>query len=254
MREAMIMETNKFVKRDRANLSPPYVGYNAHLAALENLRQHGIPANVASSKEVQGDLPDVTYSQVMRAWRYLGLITTDGEPEEFLRHLVHADAKNRPLVLQDVLESSYLFLLGPDAEPINWADVTMQQIRNKFQDEGVQGKSIRRSAYFFARMVYDAGYPIPMKVIGDKAVMENEVGSMIGQASGKTNVTGVLTPSTIIQKPLSPQVRDNTQIGAMLLSKLPSFDPEWMRDERKAWFDSFNLVARIVEREQKPEA
>lgn len=244
-----------FNRKAKDELSPPYVGYPAHLEVLQRLRrQQGVPSDLAKNDAIRGPLTKGTYSQLLRAWRYLGFLNTDGKPEESLLQLIGADKKASQPILKGALESSYQFVFGPENEPLDLSSATFEDLRSRFTRRGVSGSTVRRSVFFFTRMARDAGISLSKELLEEKWSVQQEDSSMIGYANGTATVRGTLTASADTKMIESPHLRYSGPKGELLLMKLPEFNDAWSIVAQEDWLRSYGVILSIIEREKRSEA
>jgi hypothetical protein len=239
-----------FRKKDRSELSPPYVGYSAHLDALARLRQHSVPDNLTNSDEIRGTLTQGTYAQLIRAWRYLGLVNMDGEPEESLQRLVNADDQHSQEILREILESGYRFLFGPEAEPFYFEGATARELSDRFEQKGMNGKDVRRCVLFFAQLAQDAGIPLPKGLIGEEVTIEPHGLPQVEATSDDTSSMEASRHSVQVSQPAPKTSGSRRLMRESLISKLPNFDPGWNDEVIIAWLESYKL-ALYVSRSKK---
>ena len=80
-----------------------YAPFKTFLSAIEVLEQ-GVPDNI--NRTVWPSYSGVMISQVLGAFRFLGLINQDGTPTENL-HVLVSDADNRKATLRGIIARSY---------------------------------------------------------------------------------------------------------------------------------------------------
>jgi hypothetical protein len=72
---------------DRA-LSAPYIAFSSKKTALKQMKEHGIPSRI--DRSVLTNFSGAVASQLMTAFKFLGLTDSDGRPQQPLRELVLA--------------------------------------------------------------------------------------------------------------------------------------------------------------------
>jgi hypothetical protein len=129
-----------------------YVPFKTFLSAIETLAQHGIPTQV--DRSVWPSYSGATLSQLLIAFRFFGLTTSDGKATPELEKLV-SDKDNRKANLRKLLERSY---------PQLCKDVTKMTTKsfstamaNEFKAEGETQKKIQS---FFLQAARYAGLPL----------------------------------------------------------------------------------------------
>jgi hypothetical protein len=128
-----------------------YAPFKTFFSAIETL-EHGLPNQI--DRSVFPSLSGVTQSQLLGAFRFLGLINADGRPTADLHKLVE-DKENRKPLMRKVIERSYpkLIALGLDKASPNSVDA---ELRNY----GLQGETHVKAKSFFLQAAKYAEIPL----------------------------------------------------------------------------------------------
>ena len=139
-------------KETEKKLLPPYVPYKTFGNFFESLKAIGIPQRIDRSvmKSMSGGLQ----GQLMLALEYLSLITDTGTPTDKLEHLVHSEGTKRQEVLREILTSSYGFLF---TDGLQLDRATASQFRERFEQTGATGDTLRKCMAFFLNSAKAAG-------------------------------------------------------------------------------------------------
>jgi hypothetical protein len=133
------------------SLTPVYVSFKTFLSAIEAL-EHGLPNQI--DRSVFPSLSGVVQSQLLGAFRFFGLIGSDGKPTRDLHGLVENKA-DRKQQLRKLIERSYpqLVALGLEKASPNSLDA---EIRN-FE---VTGNTLVKVKTFFLQAAKYAEIPL----------------------------------------------------------------------------------------------
>lgn len=126
----------------QGKLVPPYLPYKTLLSSLENLGQ-GIPPRL--DRSIWKNQPGTVQSQILSAYKFLGLMNESTEPTEVLRFLVEHRASPTP-VMKKLLEDKYKAIL--DKHPLSTMTTTMlsSEFEAAFQ---VDGETKKKCIRFF---------------------------------------------------------------------------------------------------------
>jgi hypothetical protein len=109
----------------QGKLLPPYLPYKTLMSSLENLAQ-GIPPKL--DRSIWKNQPGTVQSQILGAYKFLGLMNDSNEPTEVLRFLVEHRSSPTP-VMSKLIEEKYKAIL--DKHPLNTMTTTM--LSNEFE-------------------------------------------------------------------------------------------------------------------------
>ncbi len=235
---------------------PPYISYRLFRNFLERLQQ-GIPARIDRSYwEREGLLSGSSGTQLMAALRYLNLIDENGRPHERLKPLVSATGQQRAALLREIARESYSFALEGSLDPHNATYAQLEEIFNeKFQ---LNGQLSRKCLKFFCEISNDSGVqlsPFITKRFHSGRGLEGP-DLVTKKASARTRSITKRTGAKANQNLRIPLAIDSDpELGTMdqlLLSKFPTFDPNWPDEVKLKWFSAFDeLMKRILSRGEK---
>lgn len=136
-KEAEMTETVEEQDVAQGAPKPPYMSWTSFENLREKMRTKGLPA-VLDRHFLGGS--GAYQSQVLVAFRALGLIDAQRRPTDRLRKLV---ADETPAMLREVIEDYYAsaFALGDDA--------AASQLDEWFRGQGVSGDTLRKAVSFF---------------------------------------------------------------------------------------------------------
>lgn len=124
----------------QAKLLPPYLPYKTLMSSLENLAQ-GIPPKL--DRSIWKNQPGTVQSQILSAYKFLGLMNDTNEPTEVLRFLVDHRSSPAP-TMKKIIEDKYEVIL--EKHPLNMMTTTMlsHEFEAAFQVDGeTKKKGIR---------------------------------------------------------------------------------------------------------------
>lgn len=125
---------------DNGKLVPPYLPYKTLISSLENLAQ-GIPPKL--DRSIWKNQPGTVQSQILSAYKFLGLMNESTEPTDILRVLVEHRSSPTP-VMKKIIDDKYKAIL--DRHPLNTMTTTMlgNEFEAAFQVDGeTKKKGIR---------------------------------------------------------------------------------------------------------------
>jgi hypothetical protein len=135
----------------QAKLIPPYLPYKTLMSSLENLAQ-GIPPKL--DRSIWKNQPGTVQSQILSAYKFLGLMNESTEPSEGLRLLVDHRSSPTP-VMKKIIEDKYKSLL--DKHPLNTMTTTM--LANEFEATyQVDGETKKKGIRFFLQAAKANGF------------------------------------------------------------------------------------------------
>jgi hypothetical protein len=129
----------------------PYAPFKTFLSAVEAL-EHGLPNTI--DRTVWPTFSGVIQSQILGAFRFLGLIQHDGTPTADLRKLVDEPA-NRKATLGKIIERSY-----PDVVKQGLTKMSMGNLGAAMRQYSVTGATLRKAISFFLQAVRYAELPL----------------------------------------------------------------------------------------------
>jgi hypothetical protein len=214
---------------------PPYLSYRTFRTFTDSLRQ-GIPARV--DRTLMRNLSGQIQTQLLAALRYLQLIQGEDIPTDKMARLVIAEGKEREAALRAIIESAYPFFAEPN---FNLAGTTPGQLDNYFKAQGASGDTTRKCVAFFLQAVEDAGMSTSPYLRKARQGESNGGRGRKAPPAVRAKTRTATTPPATTQPP-AEQPPATISWEQMLLSKFPSFDPEWPDDVKSKWFDAFDKL------------
>lgn len=233
---------------------PPYISYRTFHNFVEGLQQR-MPARI--DRSYWGDmLSGSTGTQLMAALRFLDLIDENGRPTDRLKPLVSSRGEQRNNILREIALTSFDFVLEGELDPQN---ATYSQLEEIFSEKyQLTGQLSRKCLKFFIELSNNAGISLSPFITRRFRSGYSATSSKLitKKTSGGTKV---ITKSTNVRMgrnfTIQNNTEDNTAISSwdkMLLTKFPTFDPDWSDDVKLKWFTAFDeLMRRVIN--NKPE-
>ena len=138
--------------QDDKKRTAAYVPFKTFQTALDTFRE-GIPPKIDAS--VWQSLSGGTRSQLLTAFKFLGLIDDEGVPSSDLQRLVDAEGDERKEALKETLERSYESIL-----PLARANATATALSEAMNDLNVQGDTKDKAIRFYLQVSEFAGLPL----------------------------------------------------------------------------------------------
>lgn len=136
---------------DQSKSIPPYLPYKTLMSSLENLAQ-GIPPKL--DRSIWKNQPGTVQSQILSAYKFLGLMNDSTEPTDLLRFLVEHRASPTP-TMKKILEDKYKALL--DKHALNTMTTTM--LSNEFEATfEVEGETKKKAIRFLLQAAKANGF------------------------------------------------------------------------------------------------
>ena len=231
---------------------PPYVSYRTFRNFVDGLEQR-MPARI--DRSYWGELlSGSSGAQLMSALRFLNLIDEHGRPTDSFRPLVMAKGDQRVNVLREIATQSFDFVLQGSLDP---QSATYSQLEEIFADRfPLSGDLSRKCLKFFIELSNDAGITLSPfitrrfrsthAVTGTKAVTKKPSTRIVAKTAAGRTKREIAIPQTIEDIPTL------SSWDTMLLTKFPTFDPNWSDDVKLKWFAAFDeLMKRILTRADK---
>jgi hypothetical protein len=132
-------------------ITAPYVPYKTFIATLDSFANF-LPDRIDAS--IWASYSGGIRSQLLSAYKFLGLIGDDGKPKPELKKL--ADEKeHRGTLLRDILKRSYVDLLKLDL-----SKATPSSFDEELRKYGLEGDTRRKATAFFLTAAKAAGIPL----------------------------------------------------------------------------------------------
>jgi hypothetical protein len=224
--------------KDRSNKHlPPYVSYRTFCNFIEGMRQQ-MPARIDRSFW-SSTLSGSNGTQLMAAFRFLGLIDTGGRPTAQLKSLVSAKGEQRTTLLKDIATGTFGFVFQGSLDPQN---ATYAQLEEVFHETfQCTGDVARKCIKFFISLSNDAGIPLsPFITKRTKPVYSH---SAFGTSKPKKR-SGIETIRNFPIPQSAKEALSQTSWNEMLLTKFPSFDPAWSDEVKLKWFAAFDELLK----------
>jgi hypothetical protein len=227
---------------------PPYISYRTFHNFLEGLQQR-MPARI--DRSYWGDmLSGSTGTQLMAALRFLDLIDEYGRPTDRLKPLVSSRGEQRNNILREIALTSFDFVLDGELDPQN---ATYSQLEEIFSEKyQLTGQLSRKCLKFFIEISNNAGITLSPFITKRfrSGYSATNTKLITKKAAGGTKV---ITKSTNVRmgrnNTIQNSVEDTGAISSwdkMLLTKFPTFDPNWPDEVKLKWFTAFDEPMRRV--------
>lgn len=213
-----------------AKAVPPYVAYKTLKNFLRTL-SHALPSRI--DKSVMRSQSGSGQTQLLHALKFLRLIDSSGTPSAKLPLLVKSEGAEYQKVLREILMVTYPFLNTPG---FDLKSATMHQLEEQFSTMA-SGDTVRKCIAFFIPAAKEAGIELSPYI--EKPGKRASSNAKVKRRLDPKAVSGAQEESAP-HAPVPPM-----SWHEMLLSKFPSFDPNWPDDVKTKWFESFaDLMAR----------
>jgi Family of unknown function (DUF5343) len=224
---------------------PPYVSYKTLRNYLDSLGQ-AVPGRI--DRSVLNNMSGGTQNQLLAALRALNLIDDRGVPQDALTRLVNSEGAERQRALADVLRNTYPYLFSA-AGGFDLATASPKHFGEQFQASGATGETARKCQVFFLAAAQDAGIAVsphiakPARQTIDRKPQRRPRQRNSGAIPPRESNTGSGDSGTAPEPaPLG--------WAQMLLTKFPSFDPQWPDEVKEKWFDGFDRLMAMGESDQ----
>jgi hypothetical protein len=137
---------------DDSKLVPPYLPYKTLLSSLENLGE-GIPPKL--DRSIWKNQPGTVQSQILSAYKFLGLMNDTTGPTDALRDLVAHRSTPGP-ALKKIIEERYKPLLAHDL-----STMTTTMLSSEFESAfSVDGETKKKGIRFFLQATKANGFTL----------------------------------------------------------------------------------------------
>lgn len=132
--------------------SPPYPSFKTLKAFLEDLKATDVPQQI--DRSIMGKMSGITQSQILAAFRFLGLVDKDDKTTNAMKRLVTAVGTPQwPATLNNIVMPAYMGLL----RDIDISTATAKQLRDCFKDgTGIDGETLSKACRFYLKLLDDA--------------------------------------------------------------------------------------------------
>lgn len=224
---------------DIRDLRPPEISYRWFRSTAMRLLDEASGQVSIDQSLARGRFHGTNSRNLLSAFRFLDLIDGDGRPTPALSELSRAHGTGLwGAAMKPILVSAYARLLERHT-----ASMTSNRLLAAFRDVyGLRGPAIRSATSFFLHAAEDAGLLETSRLLASRrpsrsvkiAPSADEVGQTTHVRAGKESDR----PSDI----------------ALLLSRLPEFDPSWPEDIQRLWFETYqDLTNRALANAALPE-
>ncbi|MDD4985088.1 MAG: hypothetical protein PHQ43_04765 [Dehalococcoidales bacterium] len=216
---------------------PPYVSYRTFRNFLDSLQQ-GIPARI--DRSYWGDRwSGSSGSQLVVALRFLGLVDGNSVSTNRLKQLVLARDIQRTEVLRQMATEAFAFIFNSS---LDLQTATYSQIEELLHDTyQITPDVSRKCIKFFIGLAIDAEIPLSPFIVKKSRVRTTNMGIR------RTSSKGVVRTKTDSLVPKNdPKIPTQESLDKILLSKFPTFDPNWTDEVKTKWFEAFDTLLRRV--------
>ncbi|MBI4303175.1 MAG: DUF5343 domain-containing protein [Chloroflexi bacterium] len=225
---------------------PPYVSYRTFTNCIDGMQQRGVPARFDRSYW-EDMLSGSTGTQLLAALRFMNLIDVNGRTMPQLKPLVSAKGDQRAERLNEIASECYSFVLKGSLDLQN---ATRGQLEEAFKDSFQLTDDVNRKCIkFFIALANDAGITLSTHITKKIRTAYSRTGTKA--IARKTNGTRVVAKKTAVRtnrNSKTPQILEEIPGGTPwdkeLLSKFPTFDPNWPDEVKLKWFAAFDELLR----------
>ena len=214
---------------------PPYISYRTFRNFIDGLQQ-GIPARI--DRSYWGErLSGSTGIQLMGALRFLGLVDTNGIPNDRLKQLVAAKGDKRAEILREITSETFAFLL---LSSFDLQTATFAQLQEVFHYTfQLTGDVSRKCIKFFLALASDAEIPLSPFITKQFRLTHATTGT-----KPVTKRTSIRTNRNLVVPLEKEEIPDQSSWNKMLLTKFPTFDPTWTEEVKLKWFEAFDELLK----------
>lgn len=216
---------------------PPYPAGKTFWNFIAKLKE-SIPSRI--DRSVMRGQSGAAQATILGALRYLGLIQEDGHPTDKLTRLVHSEGTERQAVIADILKSSYSFVFG---DGFDLATASPAQLSERFKSTRATGDTVRKCINFFMSLAENGGLTISPHI--KKGAATSATQRRPRKTTGKAKAPAQTATQAEASHSGHPQQDAPAKsIGweQLLLSKFPTFDPQWTDEVKKSWFEAFHKL------------
>lgn len=230
----------------KAGRTPPYVSFKSFTTLIEELKTNGLPPQIDRSvlRRFSGGLG----SQLLMATKSLGLVADDNKPTPRGAKLVAAfgtDAWKE--TLRGVIATSYPFL-----NDLDLTQATPSMFAEAFKrGTGAKEDVLRKCRSFFLHAAQDADIPIGPRILNGSVPRSPAAAGTTKRKpkAAKAKVgTGGGEEQVRHQHHHTPAPATET-VAQALLAKFPPFDPGWTDDIKAKWFDGYERLLKMGEKD-----
>jgi hypothetical protein len=221
--------------------SPPYVSYKTFENFLAKLHD-GVPSRI--DRSYWGEMfSGSTGTQLLSAMRFLNLIDINSRPTARLRVLAESEGEHRAVLLRQVADECYAFVLKGSLDTKN---ATYAEMEDVFQNiYHMKSDVCRKCIKFFAEFSRVAGIPLSPQITKKRKVPRTNSGT-----KNTKKEVGTRTNNNVVVPTKISVVPEFHPWHQMLADKFPHFDPAWNDDIKKKWFEAYFELFKINPRIQ----
>jgi len=220
---------------EESRTAPVYVPWATFISALDALRQHGIPASGKIDKSIWDSQSGTIQSQLILGFKFLGLIDEQKRVSPQLPPLVSASPEERKPILKKLIEEKYQSVIAQDLMTISPA-----QFDEAFRKFGVSGSTLDRATRFFVKACTQLDIPIAKRFLERSKSTTSTPRKRRANAGARHSEDG----SSESGENRNNEGRTAGSWEQQLLSKFPSFDPQWPDELKAKWFEGFERLMK----------
>jgi hypothetical protein len=160
---------------------PVYLSFKTFQSAIQSLRTHGLPDSL--DRTAFGSRSGAEQTQILSAFRFLGLLNESNRTQESLRALVKAK-ENTPeekAILSSILTARY-----GNAIALNLEAATPAQLNKAIAEYGAGGATLGRAVRFFVKACENCGIKLSPRLTARKPRSANNTSGDDQGLQGKT--------------------------------------------------------------------
>lgn len=228
------------VMESRQRSLPPYVPYRTFTTFVDSLRA-GMPSHV--DKSVLKSMSGGVQAWLRASLRAMELIDAANVPQDALHKLATVEGAARQRLLRSLFVSTYGFVLSV----MDLRAATPAKLEAAFTGTGAKGDTVRKSMAFMLAMAKDAGIELSPFLL-ERGAMSRRT-SPAGSRRPRRPTTDNRNPVETRQLGLATDAPGAASKGraALLLAKLPDFDPSWNDDLKGKWLAAFEQLIGVRE-------
>ena len=224
------------MKSRERNRLPPYMTYTTWRRLLEAFHQH-LPGRVDGTYLRDLGFSDSTILTIKTGLYALDLVDDDHVPTERLRKLAEAQGDSQNVVLREMVEEAYQWVLGE----LNLETATTGLLKEKFAKYGADNNVGHKCVSFFLALAKDAGISLSPYLLNRSRIGATQK----YVASPAVNPTRRRKPASSASRSVSARY-ESTPAPAPLITKLPDFNPDWPKEVRDEWFDHVQALQTMM--------
>jgi hypothetical protein len=185
--------------KDPGKILPPYLPFKTFQAAIQNLRVHGLPSLI--DRSTFNSRSGLEQTQILGAFRFLGLIDEHSKTQQSLRTLVGMAANSdlEKKMLAEVMRDSYVTLFTLDLP-----NTTPGALENAMGGYGVTGTTRDRAVRFFIKAAQYANIKLSTRLTRDLRTRESSADDATDAEESAPKQNGAKTRKR--KKQTSPQL------------------------------------------------